>query len=129
MYQLTAASFILRTSDGAQIPPDIRNTDYAVYVAWVNAGNTATPYSAPPAGVPQVVSRFQARAALHLAGLLTAVQTAMDDPATPMLSRLAWQDAQEFRRTSPTVEAMAAVLSLDDAALDALFVAAAEIEA
>ena len=84
-------------------------------------------FRSPP--VPTVVSRFQARAALHLAGLLTSVQAAMDDPATPMLSRLAWQDAQEFRRTSPTVLAMAQALNLDSAALDTLFTVAAGIEA
>lgn len=83
----------------------------------------------PPPGPPQVVSRFQARAALHLAGLLTAVEALMADPATDMLARLAWTDAQEFRRTSPTLLAMASALSLTDAQLDALFITAAGIEA
>lgn len=83
----------------------------------------------PPPGPPQVVSRFQARAALHLAGLLTAVEALMADPATDTLARLAWTDAQEFRRTSPTLLAMASALSLTDAQLDALFVTAAGIEA
>lgn len=83
----------------------------------------------PPPGPPQVVSRFQARAALHLAGLLTAVEALMADPATDPLARLAWTDAQEFRRTSPTLVAMAAALSLTDAQLDQLFITAAGIEA
>ena len=82
-----------------------------------------------PAPVPQVVSRFQARAALHLAGLLGTVQTMMENPATDPLARLAWQDAQEFRRTSPTVLAMGAALGLTDSQLDALFVQAATIQA
>lgn len=79
--------------------------------------------------VAAVVSRFQARAALHLAGLLPAVETLMNDPATPMLARLAWADAQEFRRTSPTVLAMAAALDLTDEQLDELFNTAAGIDA
>lgn len=83
----------------------------------------------PPPGPPQVVSRFQARAALHLAGLLTAVEALMADPATDTLARLAWTDAQEFRRTSPTLLAMASALSLTDAQLDQLFITAAGIEA
>jgi hypothetical protein len=83
----------------------------------------------PPAPVPQTVSRFQARAALHLAGLLEQVESLMQSPETDMLARLAWQDAQEFKRQSPTVLAMAAALSLDDEALDALFTTASGIEA
>lgn len=83
----------------------------------------------PPPGPPQVVSRFQARAALHLAGLLPQVETLMADPATDTLARLAWTDAQEFRRTSPTLLAMASALSLTDEQLDQLFATAAGIEA
>ena len=79
--------------------------------------------------VPPVVSRFQARAALHLAGLLESVETLMQAPDTNMLAKLAWQDAQEFRRDSPTVLAMAGALNLTDAQIDELFIAAAEIEA
>jgi len=82
-----------------------------------------------PAPIPQAVTRFQARAALHLAGLLEQVNTLMADPATPMLARLAWQDALEFRRQSPTVLAMAAALNLSDEAVDNLFTTAAGIEA
>ena len=75
------------------------------------------------------VTRFQARAALHLAGLLEAVETLMQDPNTDMIARLAWQDAQTFKRQSPTVLAMAAVLNLTDAQIDDLFITAAGIEA
>lgn len=74
-----------------------------------------------------VVSRFQARAALHLAGLLEQVETYMSSPDTPILSKLAWQDAQEFRRMSPTVLALAAMLGLSEEALDKLFMDAKEI--
>lgn len=83
----------------------------------------------PPAAVPQSVSRFQARAALHLAGLLDEVQALMDDPATDKLAKLAWQDAQDFRRISPTVLGMGAALGWSDAQLDQLFITAAGIEA
>jgi hypothetical protein len=79
--------------------------------------------------IPQTVSRFQARAALHLSGLLESVETLMQSPETDMLARLAWQDAQEFKRQSPTVLAMASALGLTDAQIDELFIAAAGIEA
>ena len=80
-------------------------------------------------GVPQSVSRFQARAALYQAGLLAQIEAYMASEQADPIARLAWQDAQEFRRTSPTVAALAALLGLDDAALDALFTAAAQIQA
>lgn len=78
---------------------------------------------------PQIVSRFQARAALHLAGLLPQVETLIADPATDPIARLAWADAQEFRRTSPTVLQIAASLGLTESQLDELFTTAAGIEA
>lgn len=85
----------------------------------------------PPSGpvVPQSVTRFQARAALHLAGMLTAVEAMMKAPSTGALAKLAWQDALEFRRTSPTVLAMAQALNLTEQQLDNLFIQAAGIEA
>lgn len=86
------------------------------------------PY-APFVTVPQVVSKFQAKAALRGAGLLAQVEQMMADPAADPLAVLAWADAQEFRRNSPTVLAMGAALGLDAAALDALFITAAGIEA
>jgi len=86
-------------------------------------------YVPPPSTVPQTVSRLQARMALHLAGLLPQIEALMTDPATDMLTKLAWQDAQDFRRNSPTVAALAVLLDLDSAQLDALFVAAQAITA
>ena len=48
-YQLTTIDTILRTSDGAFIPPDPANTDYAAYLEWVEAGNTPEPAPEPVA--------------------------------------------------------------------------------
>lgn len=79
--------------------------------------------------IPQVVTRFQARAALHLAGLLASVEALMAAPETPALAKLAWADAQEFKRNSPTMLAMAAELGLTETQLDELFTVAAGIEA
>ena len=50
-YQLTTGDTILRTTDNAFIPPDPANTDYAAYLAWVEAGNTPEPAPEPPAPV------------------------------------------------------------------------------
>jgi hypothetical protein len=47
-YQLTSGDTILRTTDGAFIPPDPANRDYAAYLAWLEEGNTPEPAPAPP---------------------------------------------------------------------------------
>ena len=46
-YQLTQGDTILRITDGASIPPDPSNTDYAAYLEWVEAGNTPEPAPIP----------------------------------------------------------------------------------
>lgn len=85
--------------------------------------------SPQPPSVPVVVSRFQAKAALLGAGLLDAVEALMANPATPAIARLAWAEALEFRRDSPTLAAMASALALTDEQLDDLFVEAAKVSA
>lgn len=46
MYKLTSFASILR-DDGAYIPADPANTDYAAYLAWLDAGNTPEPADLP----------------------------------------------------------------------------------
>jgi hypothetical protein len=50
-YQLTSGDTILRTTDGAFIPPDPANRDYAAFLEWVEAGNMPdpAPIVVPPA--------------------------------------------------------------------------------
>lgn len=81
------------------------------------------------ARMAMTISPFQARGALLAAGLLEQVEALMADPQTPEIARLAWQHAQEFRRSSPTIAAMAAALGLSDEQVDTLFAAAQGIEA
>lgn len=102
-------------------PPDL--------IAMTDAEVDAHINRPPEIFVPQSVTRFQARAALHLAGLLEQVEAMIADPSTPVLAKLAWRDAQEFKRTSPTIAAMSSALGLTEQQLDDLFTVAAGIDA
>jgi hypothetical protein len=66
-YQLTTGDCILRTTDGAFIPPDPANTDYAAYLEWVEAGNIPDP--APIVEPPAPLTTEQK---LEAAGLTVA---------------------------------------------------------
>ena len=79
--------------------------------------------------VPEIVSRFQARAALFNAGLFEQVETLIANPTTDPLVKFAWADAQEFRRSSPTIASLAAALGMTDEQVDDLFKAAQKITA
>jgi hypothetical protein len=80
-------------------------------------------------GIPQTVSKFQAKAALLNVGMLEQVEALMANPATPAITRLAWTEVQNFERSSPTIASMAAALGLNEAQIDALFIAASKITA
>lgn len=130
-----------------EIPADaieITAADHASLIAGQSAGRQIVP---GPGGAPvlaeivapteaellaarraaMVVSRFQARAALLGAGLLEAANAAV--AAADPIVQIAWADAQEFRRTSPTIAALGAALGLTEAQIDDLFAAAALITA
>ena len=60
-YQLTKNELILRITDGASIPPDPANTDYAAYLEWVEEGNTPLPAPEPePAPVLTTEQKLEA---------------------------------------------------------------------
>jgi hypothetical protein len=55
-YQLTAAEEpcnVIRTEDGACIPPDTANRDYAEYQKWVEDGGVPDPYVEPEPVPPE----------------------------------------------------------------------------
>ncbi|MFC7067469.1 hypothetical protein [Brucella rhizosphaerae] len=96
-----------------------------VDAAWLHARDSGEFIAPTP--TPQVVSRFQARAALFAAGLLPQVENAISE-AEPLV-QMAWSDAQEFRRDSPTILALANVIGLTENQVDQLFTEAFQIVA
>jgi hypothetical protein len=55
-YQLTdpaTGGVIIRTEDGASIPPDPTNRDYVEYQQWVEGGGVPDPYVEPEPVPPQ----------------------------------------------------------------------------
>lgn len=68
-YQLTPGEMILRLSDNAFIPPDPANTDYAAYLAWLEAGNTPEPAPEPEPAPVLTTEQKLAAAGLTVAEL------------------------------------------------------------
>lgn len=94
-------------------------------------------YPVLPAIIPQSVTRFQARAALLLTesvhegfnNMLEEVNAFMETDYADPLAKLAWADAQEFKRESPTILFLASLLGIDEKSLDNLFILANTIDA
>ena len=128
MYQLFQNSVVL-VEQSMEIPFDLGNTDYQQYLEWLAEGNTPEPYVPPPPPIPQTVTRFQALATLAAGGWLDVVHTYMDALPRNNVQRLAFENATDWERTSPTVNALAAMLGLSDAQVDELFVAASQVSA
>ena len=129
MYKLTNVSNLICTADGSFLPADPANTDYQQYLAWIAEGNTPEPYVAPPTPIPATVTRFQALAVLAAGGYLDTVRTYINTLDQNNVQRLAWENATDWERTSPTLNALAAMLGLTDAQVDELFIAAAQVSA
>jgi hypothetical protein len=125
MYKLTTSTSITRLSDGASIPADEANTDYAAYLQWLSEGNTPEPADPIVIPVPTTISMAQAQLALLAAGHLDAVEAAIE--TMPRESQIIWKKANTVQRGDPLVAQMAALLGLDEAGIDALFTAGAAL--
>jgi len=99
-------------------------------IGWGYDGQTFTPPPPSVPAVPQSVSRAQGKAALIAAGLWPAVlaaAAAIEDATQRQLAEVALHDAGTWERSSPTLNALAFGLGMDDAQLDALFTSAAGV--
>lgn len=133
---VTGYPCIIAVDDDGMIRREWRQdmtVDHADLVEWKAKPGTPEPVQAP---VPQVVSRFQARAAMMLApatsgdfdNLLQQIEAAVA-ASDSALARLAWAEAVEWRRDSVTVNALASAVGVTGDQLDELFRQAAGIVA
>jgi hypothetical protein len=76
MYKLTASGSVQRLADGATIPNDPSNRDYADYLAWVKQGNVAQPMD-----VVEVTEETPIEAPLGVS--VEKVTKALADPTIP----------------------------------------------
>ncbi len=61
MYQLTNnPNTIIKTDIGKNIPVDVSNIDYVEYLAWIDLGNTPTPYTAPTPTISECLLKIDA---------------------------------------------------------------------
>jgi len=86
-------------------------------------------WTPPPSTIPTVVSPLQGNVALIQTGKMDAVQALLNDPATDPMIKVVWDKASQFRRDSPTLQAVAQKLNWSESDLDALFELAATINA
>jgi len=75
-----------------------------------------------------VVTNYQAREALRQAGLFSTVNTMIKSLGEGSAEFQAWEYANNFYRESQLIVSMAGALGMDAAAVDALFVAAKQIQ-
>ena len=99
------------------------------YLEWLAEGNTPDPYIPPPPSIPSSVTRFQALATLAAGGYLDTVHAYIDTLPRSNITRLAFENAGDWERTSPTVNALATMLGLTDTEVDELFIAADQVSA
>jgi len=92
-------------------------------------GASIDPYVPPPPPIPTTVTRFQALAVLSQAGYLDTIWTYIDSLPRSDITRLAFENATEWERISPTLATLATMLNLTSEQVDELFIAASNISA
>ena len=83
----------------------------------------------PVETVPQEVTMRQARLALLAAGKLSGVEAAIASLPEPhrTAASIEWEYSNSLQRNNQFVSQLGAALGLDDAGIDALFIAAAKL--
>lgn len=124
MFRTTIDGNYLKLGTNETHSPESRD-----FQEWLAEGNTPEPYTPPTPPIPTTVTRFQARVALVQAGHFDTIDTYIATLPKTDVKRLAWEDAAEWERASPTLNFLANMLGLTDTDVDALFILASSISA
>jgi hypothetical protein len=112
-YQLIQGDTILRTTDGAFIPADPGNTDYATYLEWLAAGNEPEPAPEPTAPAPDYWAFWEALIGSGVYGAIreqASTSLPMTVQATELITLL--NDGKSGRPNEAAIGAsMAAILT------------------
>lgn len=114
-----------RKSDKATWRPDF--AEEATLAQRAAAAEVIAAFDIDAASVPVSVKMWQAKAALAAAGKLATATAAIEASGSEPL-KLAWEYATDISRASASVAAIGGVLGMTSAEVDALFIAAAQIE-
>jgi hypothetical protein len=124
MYKLTNFTSIIRTTDGAFIPADPANTDYAAYLTWLDEGNTPEPADVVIISIEPISPR-QIRMALTRVGLRPLVESAVATGNQDLKDW--WEFSTSFERLNPQVIAMGEALEQSQQDLDNLWLLAKDL--
>ncbi len=131
MYQLKTAAGVLVAQSTRAIFVDgavFRSIDQ-VWLDPTPASGAYIEEVADPVAVPGEVTMRQARLALLAAGKLAAVQTAIDAMQEPAktAAQITWDYSSVVQRHNGLVAQLGPALNLNEAQIDALFIAAAAL--
>lgn len=137
LFAPSTLGFYLRDVHGNNIPSDAFSVDYQYYRGLMNASSgKVISYDSvqnlpvlvdvqQDSTIPVMVSRRQAMRAISAAGLLQAVNNAVN-AAQDEAIRIDWECAAFFKRDDPTLLTLAGALNLSENQLDELFIAASQ---
>lgn len=109
-YQLTKGDAVIRTADGATIPADPANTDYAAYLAWRDKGNEPEPAAPEPVIVARVrLPKLTLVDRLTKAGKIEAAISALGTG----VQRIRWDASSSVDPANADVRALLAAIGCD----------------